>query len=93
MDWLHSFGTQGRCIAALVAGSLLGMQFASTVQPDMPLGQRVWTQEQLVAILEGMAFPKKEARDMINQTSPYLKPDMVLEEAVIAVLQTAGKGV
>jgi len=93
VDWLHSFGVQGRGIAVLVAGSLLGMQFASTVQPDTPLGQRVWTNEQLVAILEGMAYSKKEARDMINQTSPHLKPDTVLEEAVRAVLQTAGKGV
>ncbi len=91
VNLLLGFGPQGRSVAPQVAGNLLGLQFAGSMKP-VPLGQRGWTIEQLVGIAEGMAYKPKEAREMVNQALPYLRPEHTLEEATRIVLQQAGKG-
>lgn len=48
--------------------------------------------EQLVSLLEGMAYSVTEAKEMINRAAPHLRADHTLEEAARIVLQQAGKG-
>ncbi len=91
VDWLLGFGPQGRSVAPQVAGILLGLQSAGRMK-SIPFGQRGWTTEQLIGIAEGMAYKPKEARDMVNQALPYLRPEYTLEEATRIVLQQVGKG-
>ncbi|MDD5039240.1 MAG: RuvA C-terminal domain-containing protein, partial [Dehalococcoidales bacterium] len=88
--WLGEFGTQGRCIAPLIAGSLLGLAFQDTSQP-VPVNKQGFTTDELVGALESMAFKHGEAEDMVNRVMPRLKADMTLEEAIRITLQT-GKG-
>jgi hypothetical protein len=91
VDWLHSFGVQGRSIAPLVAGTLLGLLFANPSQA-VPLGQEGWSAEQLISIAEGMAYKPKEAKDMVNRALPFLRSEHTLEDATKILLQQAGKG-
>lgn len=91
VDWLDNFGAQGRSVAPLVAGSLLGLLFGGAV-PPIHVGNQSWTTEKLVSILEGMAYTVKEAKEMVNSAAPYLRADNTLEEATRTVLQQAGKG-
>ena len=88
--WLGEFGAQGRCVAPLVAGSLLGLAFQDSSQP-VPVSQQGFITEDLVSTLESMAFRHGEAKDMVNQAMPRLNADMTLEEAIRITLQT-GKG-
>ena len=88
--WLGEFGPQGRCVAPLVAGSLLGLAFQDSYQP-VPVNRQGFTTEDLVGALESMAFRHGEAEDMINRAMPRLRADMTLEEAIRIALQT-GKG-
>jgi len=88
--WLGEFGPQGRCIAPLVAGSLLGLAFQDSSQP-VPVSKQGFTTEDLVSALESMAFRHGEAKDMVNRAMPRLKADMTLEEAIRITLQM-GKG-
>ena len=53
--WLGEFGAQGRCVAPLVAGSLLGLAFQDSSQP-IPVSRQGFTTEDLVGALESMAF-------------------------------------
>jgi hypothetical protein len=88
--WLGEFGTQGRCVASLVAGSLLGLAFQDSSQPVLA-SQQGFTTDDLVSALESMAFRHGEAEEMVNRAIPRLKADMPLEEAIRITLQT-GKG-
>jgi hypothetical protein len=88
--WLESFGTQGRCVAPLVAGSLLGLAFQNTNQ-SVSVDQQTMTPDNLVAALESMAYQPAEAREMVRLAAPRLRADMTLEEAIRVTLQT-GKG-
>ena len=88
--WLGEFGAQGRCVASLVAGSLLGLAFQDSSQPVLA-SQQGFTTDDLVSALESMAFRHGEAEDMINRATPRLRADMTLEEAIRIALQT-GKG-
>ena len=88
--WLLEFGSQGRCVAPLVAGSLLGLQFQDSTQP-VPVTKQGWTTDDLVSALESMAFRHGEAREMVNRATPRLRGDITLEEAIRFTLQT-GKG-
>jgi hypothetical protein len=90
VGWLGKFGTRGRCIAPLVAGSLLGLAFQDSSQP-VSVSQPGFTTEDLVSALESMAFRHGEAKDMVNRAMPRLKADMTLEEAIRITLQM-GKG-
>lgn len=88
--WLESFGTQGRCMAPMVAGSLLGLAFQGSKQPAS-VNQQPMTTDSLLAVLESMAYQTEEAREMVRLAAPRLRADMTLEEAIRITLQT-GKG-
>ena len=89
--WLGEFGTQGRCVAPLVAGSLLGLAFQDTSQP-VPVSKQGFTTGDLLAALESMAFRHGEAEEMVDRATPRLKADMTLEEAIRMPLQTGEGG-
>jgi hypothetical protein len=89
--WLQEYGSQGRSIAPLVVGSLLGLQSMGTVKA-LPLGQQRWTYEQLLSALEAMAYQLSEAKEMVARAGPYLRADQTLEEAIRVILQNQGKG-
>ena len=84
--WLSDFGSQGRSIAPLIVGALLGMQFMVTAG-DLPLGEQRWTYEQLLNALKAMAYPASEAKEMFNRAAPGLRADHTFEEALRIVLQ------
>jgi hypothetical protein len=86
--WLSDFGRQGRSVAPLVVGSLLGLQFQATARP-IPLAQQPCTSENLVAALEAMAYTTQEAREMVRRASADLRADHTLEEGVRIVLRHA----
>jgi len=89
-DWLDQFGSQGRCLAPLVVGSLLGLAFQDTNQAAQTSRHTV-NNDTLVRALEGLAFHPDEAREMVRNAAPYLRADMMLEEAIRITLQK-GKG-
>lgn len=87
---LEEFGPQGRYVAPLVAGSLLGLAFSDSSQSS-PASQEMTTTDSLVSALESMAYQPAEAREMIKTAAPRLRADMTLEEAIRVTLQI-GKG-
>lgn len=90
VSWLIEFGAQGKSVAPLVAGSLLGLAFQDFTQP-VPVGEEVMTTDNLVSALESMAYQSAEAREMVRRIAPRLRADMMLEEAIRITLQM-GKG-
>jgi hypothetical protein len=86
VDWLLEFGPQGRCVAPLVAGSLLGLAFQESTPPG-PVNNQEWTTDDLVKALENMAFRHGEAGEMVSRTAPRLKAGITLEEAIRLTLQ------
>ena len=90
VSWLCLFGAQGRCVAPLVAGSLIGLAFQDSSQP-MPANKEMVTTENLVSALESMAYQPAEAKEMVRSAAPRLRADMTLEEAIRITLQM-GKG-
>jgi len=86
--WLSDFGRQSKSVTPLVVGSLLGLQFQATARP-VPLAQQSCTPENLVATLEAMAYPTREAWEMVRRASPDLRADHTLEEGVRIVLRHA----
>ena len=88
--WLGQFGAQGRCVAPLVAGSLLGLAFQDSSQP-VPVNKEIVTTDNLVSALESMAYQPAEAKEMVRLAAPRLRADMTLEEAIRITLQM-GKG-
>ena len=87
---LEEFGPQGRYVAPLVAGSLLGLAFSDSTQSS-PASQEIATTDRLVSALESMAYQPSEAREMVKTAAPRLRADMTLEEAIRVTLQS-GKG-
>ena len=86
VDWLLEFGPQGRCVAPLVAGSLLGLAFQEST-PPVPVSNQEWTTDDLVNALESMAFRHGEAGEMVSRAAPRLKAGITLEEAIRLTLQ------
>ncbi|MBI4187667.1 MAG: hypothetical protein HY529_00490 [Chloroflexi bacterium] len=84
--WLERFGSQGRCVAPLVAGTLLGLAFQNSIQP-VSVDQQMMTTDSLIGALEGMAYQPAEAREMVRLAAPRLRADMTLEEAIRITLQ------
>lgn len=84
--WLECFGAQGRCIAPLIAGSLLGLAFQDSSQPVL-VNRQGFTTEDLVSALESMAYRPAEAREMVGLSAARLRADMTLEEAIRITLQ------
>jgi len=89
--WLGEFGAQGRCIAPLVAGSLLGLAFQDNSRSVL-VNKQGFTTDDLVGALESMAFRHGEAKEMVNRAMLRLKADMTLEEAITITLQTGEGG-
>ena len=87
---LWEFGSQGRYVAPLVAGSLLGLAFRDSGQP-LPADKEIVTTDSLVSALESMAYHPAEAKEMVKTAAPSLRADMTLEEAIRITLQM-GKG-
>ena len=90
VSWLGEFGTQGKSVAPLVTGSLLGLAFQDSTQP-VPVSREAVTTDNLVSALESMAYRPTEAKEMVNRIAPRLRADMTLEEAIRITLQM-GKG-
>ena len=88
--WLGQFGVQSRCVAPLVAGSLLGLAFQDSSQP-VTVSKEMVTTDNLVGALESMAYQPAEAMEMVRLAAPRLRADMTLEEAIRITLQM-GKG-
>jgi hypothetical protein len=86
VSWLCQFGVQGRCVAPLVAGSLIGLAFQDSSQTPMANKEMVTT-ENLVSALEGLAYQPAEARELVYRVSSRLRADMTLEEAIRLTLQ------
>jgi hypothetical protein len=86
VDWLLEFGPQGRCVAPLVAGSLLGLAFQEST-PPVPVSNQEWTTDDLVNALESMAFRHGEAGEMVSRAASRLKAGITLEEAIRLTLQ------
>jgi len=86
VSWLCQFGVQGRCVAPLVAGSLIGLAFQDSSQP-VPANKEMVTTENLVSALEGLAYQPAEARELVSRVSSRLRADMTLEEAIRLTLQ------
>ncbi len=91
VTWLSEFGLQGRIVAPLVAGSLLGMRLRGAASPQ-PAAKQTWTTELLVSDLEALSYPIKEAKEMVTRAASHLRTDLTEEEALRIVLQQAGKG-
>jgi hypothetical protein len=91
VTWLRQFGTQGRCVASLVAGSLLGLAFQDSSQP-VPVNKEMVTTDKLVSALESMAYQPAEAKEMVRRAAPRLRADMTLEEAIRITLQMGNGG-
>jgi len=90
VSWLEEFGSQGRYVAPLVAGSLLGLAFRNSSQP-LPTNEEIVSTDNLVSALESMAYRPAEAKEMVRSATPRLRADMTLEEAIRITLQM-GKG-
>ena len=86
VSWLCQFGAQGRCVAPLVAGSLIGLAFQDSSQP-VPANKEMVTTENLVSALESLAYQPAEARELVSRVSSRLRADMTLEEAIRLTLQ------
>jgi len=86
VSWLCQFGAQGRCVAPLVAGSLIGLAFQDSSKPA-PANKEMVTTENLVSALEGLAYQPSEARELVRKVSSRLRADMTLEEAIRLILQ------
>ena len=90
ISWLEEFGSQGRYVAPLVAGSLLGLAFRDSSHP-LPANKEIVTTDNLVSALESMAYRPAETKEMVRIAAPRLRADMTLEEAIRITLQM-GKG-
>ncbi|MFC2060031.1 hypothetical protein ACFLTZ_02910 [Chloroflexota bacterium] len=88
--WLGDLGAQGRYLAPLVAGSLLGLAFRDYAQP-VPVNKEIVTTAKLVSAMESIAYQPAEAKEMVRNAAPYLRADMTLEEGIRITLQV-GKG-
>jgi hypothetical protein len=86
VSWLCQFGAQGKCVAPLVAGSLIGLAFQDSSKPA-PANKEMVTTENLVSALEGLAYQPSEARELVSKVSSRLRADMTLEEAIRLILQ------
>ena len=90
VSWLIEFGAQGKSVAPLVAGSLLGLAFQDSIQP-VSANEEIVTTDSLVSALESMAYQPAEANEMVKRIAPRLRADMTLEEAIRITLQM-GRG-
>jgi len=86
VSWLDEFGSQGRYVAPLVAGSLLGLAFRDSTK-SLPANKEIMTTDDLISALESMAYQPAEAKEMVRNAASRLRADMSLEEAIRITLQ------
>ncbi len=89
-QWLSEFGSQGKCVASLVAGNLLGLAFKDTIDSGIITKEMVTT-DSLIAALEGLAFRRSEAVAMVKRAIPYLSNTLTMEKAIKVTLQLQGE--
>ena len=90
VSWLCQFSAQGRCVAPLVAGSLIGLAFQDSSQP-VSANKEMVTTENLTSALVNMDYQPAEAGEMVRKVASRLRSDMTLEDAIRLTLQM-GKG-
>jgi len=88
--WLADFGSQGRGIAPLVIGCLLGL-ISSKANPSLSAGREAWDKEKVINALEGMAYRRAEAEAMFLRAAPRLRAEHTLEDVIRIILQERGK--
>jgi len=88
-EWLLDFGAQGKSIAPLVVGTLIGLQLHGVIEP-LPVGQQQWKREGVLDTLTQM-FGTARAKEMLEQEAPYLKANMSNEEVIRLILEEAGR--
>jgi hypothetical protein len=86
VSWLANFGVQGRSVAPLVAGNLLGLAYRDKLKRPVSSSE-IMTTESLLSALENMAFHRAEAKEMVDRAMPYLRYELTLEEAIRITLQ------
>jgi hypothetical protein len=91
VSWLWEFGDQGRYVAPLVAGNLIGLAFRDSGK-SVPSEREIVTTDTLISALEGMAYRPDEAREMVKAAAPRLRADTTLEEAIRITLQNQEGG-
>jgi Holliday junction resolvasome RuvABC DNA-binding subunit len=84
------FGSEGKSVAPLVIGSLMGLQGVGHTE-GRPPGEQVWDEESVIGTLEAMAYKKAEARSMFLRASPRLRGDETLEEVIRIILRESAK--
>jgi hypothetical protein len=89
--WMDEFGTQGRGVAPLVIGTLLGLE-SMDVNPSLPTGKQAWDQDTVISALESMAYRPAEAEVMFLRVAPRLRADQTLEDVIRIILRESGKG-
>ncbi len=89
-SWLLDFGSEGKTIALLVVGSLLGLQFHGLTKP-LPIGEQSFQREIVIDTLTRM-FGSAMAAEMFDKCAPYLKSSMSNEEAVSLIFKETGRG-
>lgn len=85
--WLDDFGYQGRNLAPLVVGALLGQLLGG--KEKAPDGQQPYTWEGLHQSLEALGYSTRDRQRMLGWAAPDLRSDMSLEEALRVVLRHA----
>lgn len=92
LRWLEDFGSQGRSVAPLVVGCLLGLEFRDT-PAALPAEEKTWDQEMIIGFLvDHLGCPLGEAEEMFNRAGPDLRADQKMEDVVRIVLQHAKEG-
>jgi hypothetical protein len=89
VSWLLGFGSAGKAIAPLTAGSLLGLQFHGLTRP-LSVGEQSFQREVVIDTLTRM-FGSARAAEMFEKSAPYLKSSMSNEEAVSLIIKEAGR--
>ncbi|MBT9146684.1 MAG: hypothetical protein DDT32_00421 [Syntrophomonadaceae bacterium] len=92
LSWLEDFGSQGRSVAPLVVGCLLGLQFMDAARA-LPAEEQTWDQEMIIGFLvDHLGCSLGEAREMFARAGPDLRADQKMEDVIRAVLQRAREG-
>lgn len=84
-DWLEEFGPQGRCLAPLVVGALIGLQLNPPQDPAPE--KKLYTYQCLHDRLAEMGYSLRERQQFIGRATFDLKPEMTEDEALETVLR------
>lgn len=87
--WLLDFGAEGRAIAPLAAGSLLGLQLHGVLHP-LSVGEQPFKREVVIDRLTRM-YGSARAAEMLEQAAPFLKSSLTNDEALSLILKETGR--